>query len=144
MRLWHYEILEYLPRKHLLSQLRECTAIAVAIDSGKPINHVIINRIYDYGIDEFRIYCELVRKEFIRRDWTISDKTLKKLHLDNFDIEIDENTKIFENWHNKRYLTQCFYNLQEKYDCGMINEDEWEILYKNLSCYISYERVSAF
>lgn len=27
--------------------------------------------------------------------------------------------------HNKRYLTQCYYNLQEKYDRGIITKDEW-------------------
>lgn len=27
--------------------------------------------------------------------------------------------------HNDRYLKQCYYNLQEKYDRGIIGEDEW-------------------
>jgi len=32
--------------------------------------------------------------------------------------------------HNDRYLKQCFYNLQEKYDRGIITDEEWnEILY---------------
>lgn len=26
---------------------------------------------------------------------------------------------------NNRYLTQCFFNLQEKYDCGGITDEEW-------------------
>lgn len=30
--------------------------------------------------------------------------------------------------HNERYLKQCLYNLQEKYDCGGISEDEWKII----------------
>jgi len=29
-----------------------------------------------------------------------------------------------EQW--KWYLKQCYYNLQEKYDCGGISEEEWE------------------
>lgn len=27
--------------------------------------------------------------------------------------------------HNERYLTQCYYNLQEKYDRGIITKEEW-------------------
>lgn len=26
-------------------------------------------------------------------------------------------------WHNDRYFLQCFYNLQEKHDCGGITEN---------------------
>lgn len=32
---------------------------------------------------------------------------------------------LYESWHNYRYLIQCFHNLQEKYDCGAIPEDQW-------------------
>lgn len=35
---------------------------------------------------------------------------------------------IFADWHNDRYLSQCFYNLQEKYDCGGINETEYGLI----------------
>ena len=28
--------------------------------------------------------------------------------------------------HNQRYLKQCFYNLQEKYDRGIISEEEYK------------------
>jgi hypothetical protein len=27
---------------------------------------------------------------------------------------------------NERYLKQCLYNLQEKYDCGGISQKEWQ------------------
>ena len=33
-------------------------------------------------------------------------------------------------WHNERYLDQCYYNLQEKFDCNGISEEEWNILNK--------------
>lgn len=35
---------------------------------------------------------------------------------------------IYKDWHNERYLKQCLYNLQEKYDCGGISENEWKII----------------
>ena len=32
----------------------------------------------------------------------------------------------FPGWHTDRYLLQCYFNLEEKYDCGMIPEYEWK------------------
>ncbi|HBH2946574.1 TPA: hypothetical protein KRQ56_003775, partial [Clostridioides difficile] len=31
-------------------------------------------------------------------------------------------------WHNKMYLKQCLYNLEEKATCGGIPINEWNIL----------------
>ena len=42
---------------------------------------------------------------------------------------------LFKDWHNERYFEQCFYNLQEKYDCGGLTEEEW----KNIEIAISGE-----
>ena len=33
---------------------------------------------------------------------------------------------IMYNEHNDRYLKQCYYNLQEKYDRGIITKEEWQ------------------
>ncbi len=41
------------------------------------------------------------------------------------DIDHDE---LFAGWHNDRYFRQCYNNLQEKYDCGGITEDEWKVV----------------
>ena len=43
---------------------------------------------------------------------------------------------LFENWHNERYLKQCLMNLQEKYDCGGISEDEWKVIENKFSKYL--------
>ena len=37
-------------------------------------------------------------------------------------ISFDE---LLNNWHTSRYLTQCYYNLEEKYDCGGINNNDF-------------------
>ena len=37
---------------------------------------------------------------------------------------------LFEGWHNERYLKQCYYNLQEKYDCRGISKEEWMKIHK--------------
>ena len=47
----------------------------------------------------------------------------------NFAI-IVQKSDLFENWHNDRYLAQCYYNLQEKFDCGGIEAADWNIIYK--------------
>lgn len=129
MRLWHYKLIPYLPRQQMLSQLRECVAISKSIHEKGTPNHILVNKIMDYDLSEFRIYCNMVIYEMIcNRSYTVSTKTIKKLQ-DYIDFEIDirviEN-KIFKGWHNTRYLRQCLYNLQEKYDCGGITDDEWQ------------------
>lgn len=50
-------------------------------------------------------------------------------YLDEIDVFC--NHKYYDEYvnypeHNNRYLTQCYYNLQEKYDRGIITEDEWK------------------
>ena len=113
----------------MLSQLRECVAISKSIyEKGTP-NHILVNKIMDYDLSEFRIYCNMVIYEMIcNRSYTVSTKTIKKLQ-DYIDFEIDSTVienKIFENWHNNRYLRQCLFNLQEKADCNGITIDEWQ------------------
>ena len=34
--------------------------------------------------------------------------------------------ELFPEWHNNRYLQQCYYNLEEKYDCGGIAPESFE------------------
>ena len=45
MRLWHKDLIPYLPRQQLLGQWRECCCIAKSIhDKGSP-NHLLVNKI---------------------------------------------------------------------------------------------------
>lgn len=56
MRLWHYQLLPYLPRLQLISRWRECCCIAKNIaEKGAP-NHILVNKIMDYPIDHFVEY----------------------------------------------------------------------------------------
>ena len=41
-------------------------------------------------------------------------------------IPFDE---LFKGWHNKRYLRECLFNLEEKAMCNGIPKDEWKIIY---------------
>ena len=123
MRLWHKDLIKVLPRQQLLSQWRECCCIAKLIrDKGTP-NHLLVNKILDYPISHFHYYANLVAEEMEKRGYKCNYSRFDKyLHLESNDCTFD---KLFNGWHNVRYLKQCFYNLQEKYDCGGISVEEW-------------------
>ena len=143
MRLWHKDLIPVLPRQQLIGQWRECCCIAKNIaDNGTP-NHLLVNYVMD-DLLSFSCYCELVITEMKNRNYKVSEKSIKKLE-NNFyifskryellyDVEYDfehsnisslDSWHIFGEFHNVRYLIQCYYNLQEKYDCGGITDEDW-------------------
>ena len=143
MRLWHYDLLDVLPKQQLCSQLRECVAIAKDIYEKGTTNHILINPIMDYDLNHFRLYCNLVIKEMEKRGYNVSDKTKEKLnkYINYYkEMTIMQTTRIFildngyndgyrelfDDWHTNRYLKQCLYNLEEKYDRGGITQEEWD------------------
>ena len=146
MRLWHYDLLDVLPKQQLYSQLRECAAIAKYIYEKGTTNHILINPIMDYDLNHFRLYCNLVIKEMEKRGYNVSDKTKEKLNkYINYYKEMiimqttrifilangynDGYRELFDDWHTNRYLKQCLYNLEEKYDRGGITQEEWDKIY---------------
>ena len=64
-----------------------------------------------------------IKAEMLRRGYKVNREKFAKYFDDQMHFyRMDE---IFQDWHNERYLNQCYYNLQEKYDCGGITEDKW-------------------
>lgn len=126
MRCWHKDLISVLPRQQLMGQWRECCLIAKEInDKGTP-NHILVNKIMDYPLSHFIAYTQLVYGAMLLRKY---DKIKWKTFSDKFDseVKVDEPIRnLFPDWHNNRYLQQCYYNLQEKYDCNGISEDEWK------------------
>ena len=49
VRLWHKDLIQYLPRQQLLGQWREVCAIARNIAVNGTTNHVLVNKVLDYG-----------------------------------------------------------------------------------------------
>ena len=146
MRLWSYSMLDVIPRNQILSQLRECVAIAKSIyEVGTP-NHILVNPIMNYDLDEFRDYCNLVIQEMVCiRGYKVSEQTINKLekyigfNIDYSSVkEIKEGRKLFKDWHNTKYLVQCLYNIEEKYDRGGLTEDEWDRIYHKFYIYLDY------
>ena len=124
MRLWHKDLIKVLPRQQLLSQWRECCCIARNIAVNGTPNHLLVNKIMDYPQSHFIWYCQKVYNEMIRRGYKC-DKSKFMKWVDKESV-FPSNGDLFKGWHNNRYLAQCYYNLQEKYDCGGITEDEWK------------------
>lgn len=139
MRCWHKDLIPVLPRQQLLGQWRECCLIAKNIaEKGYP-GHILVNRIYQYPLEHFYSYSAFVMAEMVKRqykcNWSNFEKYFytKDFHVINFE-------NLFQNWHNKRYLYQCFYNLQEKYDCGGIAEEEWG----KIMCFMEKEFIKEY
>lgn len=122
MRLWHKDLISVLPKNQLIGQWRECCAIAKAIAENGTPNHVLVNRIMDFPLEHFAIYARFVFAEMIKRGYNVDFWKFKKWIFEYNPVSFE---KLFSNWHNDRYLKQCYYNLQEKYDCGGISEEDW-------------------
>lgn len=130
MRLWHKDLIEVLPRQQLLGQWRECCLIAKNIaEKGTP-NHLLVNKIMLYPIEHFYSYAKWVEYEMRARgykcDFDKFEKWYKQIVKDEKTFNWLLRDKLFPDWHDDRYLEQCFCNLQEKYDCGGITNAEWE------------------
>lgn len=130
MRLWHKDLIRVLPRQQLISQWRECIAIARNIELYGLPRHGLVNKVMDYPISHLYLYTDIVVLELLDRGYKVSPVALKKFEdsMRNIDYNYDdivEESELFKQWHNKDYLIQCYYNLQEKYDCGMINPYDW-------------------
>lgn len=114
MRLWHFLLLSYLPKSQLLSQKREIDLIWKDIKNGKQTNHILINYIWEYEDfkDRIKSYYLLLEKEFKKRNFKFNNNC----------FELGKAYVIYDNpfpiHHNFRYLTQCYMNLQEKFDRG--------------------------
>lgn len=108
MRLWHYQLLPYIPNLQLLSQWRELNSIYV-----KQNSHILINYCYEYPIDHLFSYSQLVIEEMKRRGFQI--KSFEHYHhfFENKSYQVLEH--LFPKHHNQEYLIICCYNLYEKY-----------------------------
>ena len=130
MRLWHKDLIKVLPAKRLISQWRECCCIVKNISEKGTPNHILVNKVLEYNYQHFNYYTMLVVNEIKKRKYIVSEKTIMNFYnnltkaKDHFNNE-NNPSSLFEGWHNDRYLKQCYYNLQEKYDCGGITSEEW-------------------
>lgn len=131
MRLWHKDLISALPRSQLVSQWRECCAIAKNLAQKGTPNHGLVNKILDYPIDEFLSYTTMVVHELQRRKYKIAPVAWNNFfsNIVNFarrsTFRDYAKCDIFKDWHNSVYLGICYSNLYEKHICGMISKEEF-------------------
>lgn len=125
MRLWHVDLIPYLPSTQLLAQWRELNSIFK-----KEPKHILINYIYNYPKEYLLHYSLKVKNEMVARGFKIKSwENYDKYFSDT--INMEKPLRYPE--HNFDYLQQCFYNLQEKYQRGQKGFDEG--VYDLLSIY---------
>lgn len=135
MRLWDYRLLKVLPNKMLVSQWLECIAIKRQWEKGT-LKHRLVSYVMDYNKQCFIEYVWLVQKQLVTRHINYKHKYYDEIYdFCKEDVDIihiyPDIAKYPE--HNDRYLKQCYYNLQEKYDRGIITQEEWEKIEKFVS-----------
>ena len=132
MRLWHKDLISALPRLQLMSQWRECCCISKHIAENGTPNHILVNKIMNYDLKHFYTYGLYVCMEMIHRGYKCDSRKFDQYFIggelvkDFSELFNEHNNE----WHNERYLDQCYYNLQEKFDCGGMSIEEWETFEK--------------
>lgn len=113
MRLWHYELIKYLPRQQLLAQWRELNSIFV-----KQNKHILINYVYEYPKKDLCLYANMVNKEMRERGYfTYKMEAYKEYFKEEPFIAISIYPP-FKNHHTDEYLKICCWNLYEKFIRG--------------------------
>ena len=125
MRIWHKDLIAVLPDNQLRGQWRECCLIAKGLRDGT-LNHLLVNKVKNYPLWQLLEYGVIVSDEMEHRGMNVNYMAFRRYFPENILDGVEQFYPLFAGWHNDRYLMQCYYNLQEKYDCGGISEDEWQ------------------
>ena len=129
MRLWHKDYIPVLPDKLLMQQWRDLCVIARQIhETGSPKSPVV-QPLMNYPLSHLRSYAVLVEMECVRRRHRIRPLCFWRYFPEyNPVVAIlpAHPERIFPEWHNTKYKTQCFFMLMERRDCGQITQMEWE------------------
>ena len=135
MRLWHYKLIPVLPKAMLVSQWRECIAIKRQWEKGT-LKHRLVGYVMDYDKKYFGVYVTTILTEMTIRKIKHQKKYYQEFNEFCGDRIYDFDKTLFYPEHNDRYLKQCYYNLQEKYDRGIISESEWKVIYDSFGWYL--------
>jgi uncharacterized protein (TIGR02328 family) len=130
--MWHKDLIPHLPDMHILAQWRELCAIIKDIAETGATHHVLINPVMEYPWEHFYCYGEMVARNLRKRGYDI--KKSYATYKENLEkakqyfpvMESVRKWSPYPEWHNEKYLIQCYYNLEEKHDRGMITDNDWE------------------
>lgn len=122
MRLWDYRLIPVLPNKMIVAEWRECIAIKRQWEKGT-LKHRLVSYVMDYDKNYFLTYVNIIFDELYNRNIKFQQKYYDEIYEFCAEPYIDI---LYYPEHNDRYLKQCYYNLEEKADRGIISEEEWE------------------
>lgn len=129
MRLWHKDLIPVLPRQQLLGQWRELCAIMRNIETDGTPSHVLVNKVIAYDESHLFTYAKYIQDEMEERgykcNWSKFAEPYQRIAGKEW-VTLVYKDDLFHGWMNDRYLIQCYYNLQEKHDCGAITDEEWQ------------------
>lgn len=134
MRIWHANLLKFLPDLQFKGQLRELMLIIHQWSDEGKTNHLLVNKVMEYpknDLARYFVYYEAVYHQRYGKWLTKQWEVVREFD----DTPLDErSTGCFQGWHNKEYLRVCMANLYEKHVFGIgksrITDDEWETLCK--------------
>lgn len=124
MRIWHKSLIHCLPNDQLRGQWRELSSIAGNILIKDSPNHILVNKVMNYPLNHFISYAFYIREEMTKRGFRTMPNVWEKIISVADDYNILPLEEIFPGWHDDRYLRQCYYNLEEKYDCGGVSSED--------------------
>lgn len=123
MRLWHYKLIPALPKEMLVSQWRECIAIKRQWEKGT-LKHRLVSYVKDYNKDYFIHYVDMIINQLGARNIKYQSKYYEEIR-DFCNPNHYIGGKFYPE-HNDRYFEQCYFNLEEKHDRGIISYEEWQ------------------
>lgn len=134
MRLWHYQLLPYLPDAQLKGQLRELVAILHDWKARGGTNHLLINRVMEYPRSELLRYYLHFHMAYSKRLGKMPKGAISlefMLFADDAPMP-DKLVPVYEDWHNRQYLRVCMANLYEKHVFGLgasrLTGQDWQLL----------------
>ena len=127
MRLWHYELIPYLPDSQLIAQWRELNSIFKKQD-----RHILINYVYHYEKEYLWWYTQLVLDELRKRNYNIRSWD----NYNNYFNDVNPVGNLVFLEHDNQYFDICYYNLLEKYLRGQedFTKERFTKLYEFMRC----------
>jgi uncharacterized protein (TIGR02328 family) len=132
MRIWDYRLIEVLPNAQLKAMRYE---ISDMVKQYPNIKNRLVSYANNYAIVYLLSYFYQVTNEMEKRNIKMNDTynseivdiCFQKSKSEN--IFFDFNKPPIYPEHNDRYLRQCLFNLEEKFDRKIITEEEWQKIY---------------
>ena len=128
MRLWHYQMLRYLPEQQFKALNRDIvTLMEQIVDRGEPVE-LTVNRALLSPKKDMKKYAYLYMMVYKERFGKYPKRLLERYTY----LKPEPDEELFIGWHNKEYLRVCMANLYEKWKFGLgvskITTNEWKSL----------------